>query len=309
MVHYLSENLFNRFLNLHENDSLYLPWQIILSDDTLCPALRKERIDIYYRGFKAFSLTDGGIFRNHDAFENDLYVFDVPEEISEEQFLQYLPYMKQNIDLWMGSGNKGLYEREYAQLIMRENNSKTADSLSDYFIIDMEHQYEKGGFASDLIGIIAEHGKCTAPVCRMSIIAVKYMNRSLTGPAGIYSQIADYVRLISDSEMLGEVRRDINEMIYQSKMLGLLPGHRNKYNRIDLSDERPELLLALISVNKSNGIRKKEDDEENLRLILENAINEYGDILDDVYVAKAAETGFALYNDRKVGLKSYCSQL
>ena len=85
MKHYLEENLFNSMLELKEKDELrYLAWQVILSDDTLCPVLRKDKIDIYYRGYKAFSLTGDGIFRNHDEFNNELYIYDVPEDIPAE---------------------------------------------------------------------------------------------------------------------------------------------------------------------------------------------------------------------------------
>ena len=131
MMHYLNEKFFNRVMNLDGKEALYCAWQTILHDDTLCPVLRNERIDVYYRGFKAFSLTEGGIFRNPDTFENDLYIFDVPGKISDEQFFHYLPYMKQNIDLWMGAGNKRPYEREFMQMIMRENNSEKTGNLSD----------------------------------------------------------------------------------------------------------------------------------------------------------------------------------
>jgi hypothetical protein len=309
MMHYLNKNIFNRVMNLDGKDALYRAWQTVLHDDTLCPVLRNERIDVYYRGFKAFSLTDGGIFRNPDTFENDLCVFDVPGETSDEQFLHYLPYMKQNIDLWMGAGNKRPYEREFMQMIMRENNSEKAGNLSDYFIIDMEHQYEKGGAIPDLVGLIMERGKRQKPVFRLSIIEVKYLDSAFTGTAGIHSHIADYVQLINNSDMLSEVKHDISEMFYQSKRMGLLPGIKNKYDRIDISDERPELLLALVSRNTNNGKNNRQDDVESLKSILEKSLNEYGDMLNDVYVAGTAEMGFGLYSDRKSSIRSFLQQL
>ena len=310
MKHYLEENLFNSMLELKEKDKLrYLAWQVILSDDTLCPVLRKDKIDIYYRGYKAFSLTGDGIVRNHDEFNNELYIYDVPEDIPAEKFMEYLPYIKQNIDLWIGAGKKSPYEREFMQLIMRENNSKAAGNLSDYFIIDMEHQYKKSGPIPDLAGLIMERGKRKRKTYRLSIIEVKYLDRAFTGTAGIRAHIDDYVRLLKDQNLQINLKSDICEMFYQSKKLGLMPGIKNKYERIGISDERPELLLALISRNTNNGKSNRKNEVQSLKTILENSLKEYGDMLDDVYVAETAEIGFGLYADRKMKLRDFCEQL
>lgn len=310
MKHYLEENLFNSMLELKEKDKLrYLAWQVILSDDTLCPVLRKDKIDIYYRGYKAFSLTGDGIVRNHDEFNNELYIYDVPEDIPAEKFMEYLPYIKQNIDLWIGAGKKSPYEREFMQLIMRENNSKAAGNLSDYFIIDMEHQYKKSGPIPDLAGLIMERGKRKRKTYRLSIIEVKYLDRAFTGTAGIRAHIDDYVRLLKDQNLQIDLKSDICEMFYQSKKLGLMPGIKNKYERIGISDERPELLLALISRNTNNGKSNRKNEVQSLKTILENSLKEYGDMLDDVYVAETAEIGFGLYADRKMKLRDFCEQL
>ena len=306
MTHYLESGLFDQIVSLKDdNGKLCLAWQIILADDTLCPVLRMDRVDIYYRGFKACSLSGDGISRNHELFENDLYVYDIPECIDDCEFPGYLPLLKQNIDFWMGAGNKSPYEREVMQMIMRENNSEKTGNLSDYFIIDMEHQYEKGGAIPDLIGLIMERGKRQKPEFRMSVIEVKYMDRAFSGIAGIQSHIKDYVSLVSNEKLLTDVKADISEMFFQSKKLGLLPGLKNKYDRIEISEERPELLLALISRNTNNGRNSRQDDVEDLKTILGKALCEYGKMLDDVYVAGTAELGFGLYSDRKTKLKDF----
>lgn len=223
--------------------------------------------------------------------------------------MEYLPYIKQNIDLWIGAGNKSPYEREFMQLIMRENNSKTAGNLSDYFIIDMEHQYKKGGPISDLAGLIMERSRRRGKTYRLSMIEVKYLDRAFTGPAGIRAHIDDYVRLINDPVLLNDLKSDIYEMFCQSKKLGLLPGIRIKNERIDISDERPELLLVLISRNTNDGRNSRENEVKSLKTILESSLKEYGDMLDDVYIAGTAEIGFGLYADRKVKLIDFCEQL
>ena len=305
MKHYLQEELFQRLIKLDEHDDLNLIWSVVISDDTLCPLLRDEKIDVYYRGFKTFSLSLDGVIRNPLEFKNDLYEYDIPEKLSGLDFMKYLPYMKQGIDLWYGAGTKSPYEREFSQMIMRENNSLKAGNQSDYFIIDMEHQYKKGGAIPDLVGLIMERGKRQRPVFRMSIIEVKYMDIAFTGVAGIRSHIDDYVNLMNDKNTLEEMKQDIVEMFFQSKKLGLIPGLKNHYERIEISDERPELLLALVSRNTNNGKNQRSQEVESLRDILKKAIEKYDDYADDIYIAGTAELGLGLYADRKKCIKAF----
>jgi len=305
MKHYLQEELFQRLIKLDEHDDLNLIWSVVISDDTLCPLLRDEKIDVYYRGFKTFSLSLDGVIRNPLEFKNDLYEYDIPEKLSGLDFMKYLPYMKQGIDLWYGAGTKSPYEREFSQVIMRENNSLKAGNQSDYFIIDMEHQYKKGGAIPDLVGLIMERGKRQRPVFQMSIIEVKYMDIAFTGVAGIRSHIDDYVDLMNDKNTLEEMKQDIVEMFFQSKKLGLIPGLKNHYERIEISDERPELLLALVSRNTNNGKNQRSQEVESLRDILKKAIEKYDDYADDIYIAGTAELGLGLYADRKKCIKAF----
>ena len=83
----------------------------------------------------------------------------------------------------------------------------------------------------------------------------------------------------------------------------------NSIIEIENRDERPELLLALVSRNTSNGKNDRQDEVESLKSILEKSLNEYGDMLNDVYVAGTAEIGFGLYSDRKTKLKTFFEQL
>ena len=46
-----------------------------------------------------------------------------------------------------------------------------------------------------------------------------------------------------------------------------------------------------------------------MKTILENALRECGNALDDVYVAGTAEMGFGLYSDRKTKLKEFYESL
>ncbi len=303
MKHYLTGVFYQKILQLLEKNGEWdLLWKVILSDDTLCPLLRRDKIDIYYRGCMIFSLSEDGIIKNPCDFENRLITYDIPKAISAEDFLKYFPYMKQSADLWLGAEGIGIHEREFSQMIFRENNSKKAGDLSDYFIVDMGHQYEKTGRISDLIGLVieSEKKKIVEPVCRLSIIEVKYLDRTFTGPGGIRPDIDDYVCLISNEAVLKEMKQDIEEMLEQSKHLGLYPGLLNKYDKIRVSDEKPELLFVLISRDTKTAAKT-----QSLKAILNDVSKQYGDKLEDTYIAQTDEPGFSLYADRKIQLGDY----
>ena len=60
-------------------------WKLIVCDETLCPVFRKDKIDIYYRGYKLFSISCNGILRNKQKFNNKILedeLFDFSDFIS-----------------------------------------------------------------------------------------------------------------------------------------------------------------------------------------------------------------------------------
>lgn len=312
MKHYLTEDFYKKLLKKTQQGGEWdLIWHIILADDTLCPLLRRDKIDVYYRGCRLFSLADNGVIRNHNEFNSSLVTYVIPKEISAEVFSNYLPYMKQSVDLWLGEETVSFYKREFSQMILRENNSQKAGNLSDYFIIDMEHKYGSAGETSDLIGLIMERGKRNSKdhVFRLALIKVNYLDRTFVGRSGIRFSIDDYVHLIDNPPALSELKQDMEEMFAQSKNLGLFPGLRIRYERISISDEKPELLFSLISKNADNDKNSEEEKGQNLKGIINDTLEQYADKLDDIYFAQPAEMGFGLYAYRKTRLRDFCDQL
>lgn len=305
----IKEDFYLYLLNLNPVDDLYVLWEIIKKDDTLCPILRTKAVDVYYRGHKLISVMKGKVKCKVSKFKNKLYMYEISDNPTTKQIIEELPLYKQMVDLWFGAGMKSPYEREFSQLILRENNSKKLGRYSDYFIVDMEHKYKdsKNAPLPDLIAIKKGRNDRHSKVCRLAIIEVKYMDDAFSGDAGIGKHIDDYVDLISDISLLAGVKVDIEEMYKQSKKLNLIHGF-NK-DTISISNEVPELIFALISRNTNNGKGNTNDKKETLKKILSDAKAKHLGKLDSVYIAQTAELGFGLYEDRLTHMDDFLNIL
>lgn len=283
-------------------------WKAIIRDNTLVPVLRGNQVDIYYRGHKCFSIFNTNITVNR-KFRNTVKIYDVVENPSNELFLEQLPYYKQNIDFWFGEA-KSPYEREFSQVVFRENNSEKIGRYTDYFLLDMEYQYEyvNNGLTKkpepDLMAVQFLRNERGRKVNhRLAIVEVKYGDGAYNGKAGIRSHIDDYIYLLNHPELIDKIKNDLVGMFSQEKELKILPGLMETFHELKFSKEKPQLILALISHNSNSG--KSVRDGDDLKTTLQKAIEEYEDLLDEVYIASSSEMGFGLYEDRLIPIRKY----
>lgn len=316
----LKEELIEKIQN---DENFKVLWKLVVYDETLCPVFRRDKVDVYYRGYKLFSISCKGILRNKEIFKNKILdynnhkyyglngkVMDLKDDPTLEDFPYILPYYKQNIDYWFAAGTKRVYEREFQQLMLRENNSKKFGKYSDYFVLEMEYQYRTSGPEPDLIAVKMPRRKRQAKSYRLAIVEVKYLDGSFTGKAGIRSHIDDYIELVNDEDMLREVKNEMEIFFEQRKKLGLLQGYDSKKQGIKISDEKPELILALIGLNSNNGKNNHNKEVESLKKILTDAVEFYGtEALDAVYIAQTSEMGFGLYEDKMIKIADYINLL
>ena len=115
-------------------------------DDTLDLELRGKCINIYYRGGSLFRITEK-VSRTYEIFFDLNYCkteawgktgITVICNPTIEQAVKDIPYYKQAMDIYLGKSHK--YEREFQQVLVRENNCHGIISRStDYYIIDIEY--------------------------------------------------------------------------------------------------------------------------------------------------------------------------
>ena len=227
----------------------------VKKDDTLDLEFRGESHAIlYYRGGKIC-----------DIYE-DKVVFDIayiPEALKAEtvnelnvgnfvNIINEIPLYKRYIDYKMSE--KHAYEREFQQVVVRENNRHHDISHdSDYYITDIEYMDDDGTRTSrfDMISIKwrstgidrREHNASKVPV--LSIIEMKYGDNALTGNSGIGDHLRDMRDFIKSNEM-SFFCDDVAEIFKQKCKLGLIPDMKDKPHEVsNLSDRRIEVVFLI----------------------------------------------------------------
>jgi len=275
----LSEN----FIGAFEEDGLLNPLlERVKNDSTLCLEIRENYINIYYRG--------GNIMR---IKENKGYVADFDEKyckskktgkISIPKIIKNLPNrltdrsdviswvgavpcLKEAMDFWFNNSPKD--EREFQQLIARENNGAGIGNSTDYFIIDVEYDNHKGA-RFDLVAvewesksIIRKLNKGYKP--KLCFIEVKYGDNVLGGTAGMLKHIRDFKSYLESSDNLEMIREEMTTIFKQKRNLGLMPALGNNKNELIEFSQEVDFMFLLVNHDPAssklydilNGIQKE----------------------------------------------------
>lgn len=201
-------------------------------DNTLDIEIRENYINIYYRGGSALKVTDKG--GNTYDFHFDVKYIDSNPSLnaasinalkSQSDWMNYFPLVKQAMDFYFTKYNKE--EREYQQLVVRENNYSSIANSTDYFIIDIEYDNHKGA-QFDIVAIewdsqatIRKLMKGFKP--KLVVIEMKYGDGALKGAAGMIKHISDFEKFISNPQDIAEFKEEMLGAFKQKRQLGLIP--------------------------------------------------------------------------------------
>lgn len=121
----------------------------VLADRSLCLALRENYVNVYYRGgsLARISTRPGGyVARIDERYFGDAPPPPIPRRLAcatdVGAWLAAVPLLKDTMDLWLGRHAKD--EREFQQLLIRDNNFGGTAKASDYFICDVEYANDHG---------------------------------------------------------------------------------------------------------------------------------------------------------------------
>ena len=194
-------------------------------------------------------------------------------------WLGTVPHLKDAMDLWFGAHSKD--EREYQQLVVRDNNLRHAGTATDYFICDIE--YARPSMRFDLVAV---HWPSTGPDRKrrqdrgLAVIELKVLDGALSGGAGIAKHLEDYLAFVKSAE-LQSFQNEMRTVFEQKNQLGLI----NCQHAVEsFMDGVPDYVLLL--VNHDPGSRK-------LAAILDG-LPSYPDFR--IKVATACFAGYGLYD-------------
>lgn len=220
-------------------------------DSTLAFEIRCNYFNIYYRGGSIAKVSRKG--PNLYAVEFNMNYFGgspvpvplVPEigtRESAESWIATVPHLKNAMDLFFGTSHKN--EREYQQLVVRDNNDHKSGNATDYFICDLE--YASPSMRFDLV---AAHWPSTSASHKnphgkgLAVIEVKVLDAALGGSASLAKHLSDYHDFVG-SKNLDLFREEMRDVFAQKVELGLI---NCKYPIESFMDSVPAFVLLLIN--------------------------------------------------------------
>lgn len=269
-IHQAHRSLTSEF----ENDLLdgmlspLLEW--IRNDNTLVFAIRKNYVDVYYRGGKLFNIKsskqgytfgfdknyfkpakDSGDFKieflsdAESAYEESIK--SITDQASAQMVTALIPSLKQSIDFKLTSFEKN--EREFQQEVFRVNSFARKANDTECFITDIEYSLDTNTKRSDIdmTGIFWDASqRKNLDSWQPVIVEMKYGEGALDGNAGVVSHLQDLAN-ISEIQ-IEELKASSAYQFNLLKKLSLLKVNQEKDIEISKS-ERPIIIFLFAASN------------------------------------------------------------
>jgi hypothetical protein len=234
----------------------------IKKDDTLMLAIRDGYINVYYRGGNLVKITENpqsftfnfdekyDLSPANQQYNSLLLQKTIKDPIDVEKWIKAFPVLKELMDFWFSKYNRS--EREFQQLVERENNRSRISNETEYFITDIELEDTNLGAKFDMTGLKwAADKRKTGISCKPVFIEMKYGDGNLDGSAGLVKHIQDFSQFISNTNKYNSAVESIENQFNQLHRLGLLNyNHSKSIEQVKLdSDIKPEFIFLLANHN------------------------------------------------------------
>ena len=259
--------LSEEFMNDLIDGKLYPLLERIKQDHTLMLAIRKNYINIYYRGGNLLKVEGfGGNYRTESAlnkYANENSKQPLPDQIcnveDSNKWVDYFQKLKRDMDCYF-STKKEQPEREFQQLLARENNFSTISKQSEYFVTDIEFTNPDKKTRIDILTLKWPAGQRTnTDALRPALIEMKYGENALKGESGLIKHLRDIDAIITDKVRYQKLIKTMETQFNQLVKLGLL-----KFKKIEdwdcikiPSDAKPEVICILANQNPRSTILDK----------------------------------------------------
>lgn len=248
--------LSEKFMDDLLRGKLYPILERVQNDHTLMLAIRDDYINIYYRGGNILRVTEDKGF--YQTFFNVKYGLgqsitnsedDIKNQADAKQLVAYLPDRKVIMDKYFVDNGKA--EREFQQLVARENNFSSISNETEYFITDIEFTAPYGRF--DMLAVLwPANQRKNGDNCKATLIEVKYGDGALAGRAGLLEHLKDMDKFISDkTQQYANLLQTMESQFNQLDELGLLKYNKGTSNaQVKLNVKKtPEVLFIIANHN------------------------------------------------------------
>ena len=169
---------------------------------------------------------------------------DVANIFDTNKWLAMAPTLKQAMDQHLSRAKK--VEREYQQIMLRDNNFGSIARSTDYYICDIEYQSRQGRF-----DMIAVHWPSKSKVRRyhphnrqLVFVEVKHGDGALDGKSGLHDHVRDINKYAGDRNDLKGIKEDMVRVFNQKLELGLIDCGKPL---VSFSDAPPILMLTFVN--------------------------------------------------------------
>ncbi len=236
----------------------------VKKDHSLMLAIRDGYVNVYYRGgnilgvverdglYETFFDVQYGLGQEVTSSEDS-----ISSQVDAEKLVTVLPYRKVIMDEYFAA--KGKMEREFQQLVARENNYSPISNETEYFISDIEVTVPHlARFDVVAIRWPAKDRK-DGRKCRAALIEMKYGDGSLRCDAGLLKHLEDMDSFISERKQYTDLLLTMERQFNQLDELGLLNFNKGTSNaKVKLRpNDKPEVIFILANHNPRSSILKK----------------------------------------------------
>lgn len=239
----------------------------VKKDHTLMLAIRENFINIYYRGGNILKIEEqykGSYKTSFDRNYNKsgLLIPDSPKKIANpddsQRWIDSFASRKIIMDEHLTTNRKA--EREFQQLVARENNNSKISKESEYFVTDIEvRDNEVSDIEAtecyprfDMMAIrwLAAQRK-NSRNCKAALIEMKYGDDALGDPSGLLAHLKDMKNLVSNKDRYAKLLETTESQFNQLDELELLNYEKSKsHTKVKLNvDEKPEVIFILANHN------------------------------------------------------------
>jgi len=304
----------DKFMNDLKNGLLTPIVDRVKKDDTLLLSIRDAAINIYFRGANLLRITDSNGYRSrfddaHDLSpgKRDYAKLDLPPVISNlveaEKWVSAFANLKEIIDLSRGKNPQP--EKEFQQVVARENNRSGISGKTEYFIADIEKSESEIGARIDMAAVRwPEKGRKDYNNYRVSFIEMKYGDAALGGRSGLVKHMADMVEFLSVNGNYARMVAMIDSQFHQLMELNLIEtglSERTPDTQINAAS-KPEFVILIANHNPRS--------DKLLSILREPEFKKHADSeLFDLKFVSGNGGGYALYEKYMLSYAQFVQHL
>ena len=140
-------------------------------------------------------------------------------------------------------------EREFQQLVVRENNYSRVSNETEYFIVDIEIEDSDIGARFDLVAIKWPAQNRKAGEVHLALIEMKYGDKALCGKSGIAEHLQQLQIFLANPQKCKELCETAEGQANQLNQLGLLLHKKGDEREFVVNESFVEVIFLFANHN------------------------------------------------------------